>query len=144
MVWLLVLLLSTQSIFSGCTAIGYHSGKNWDISKSKTTKSSCPLNDIVSGDSVTIKLKNGEIVKAKIREIKTDEHLVVKYLSAMKVIGERKRIRTITWDEIDTVSKIKISKTKTTILTSLGVLLDLMIITTIVVLRSLSGIDAGQ
>ena len=138
MVWLLILLISTQSIFSGCTAIGYDIGRDKDIHNAPAKP--CQLSDIVSGDFVKIELKSGEIIKGEIKEIKSGEYLIIRCLYLKDNANNYERKKTVIWDHIVTVNQLDVGIKKRITGISVGLLLDLILVSIYMIGMAMSGI----
>jgi len=134
-------MISLQSLFSGCTVVGYQIGKKGDKHSPKSSANPYPITSLVSGDLVRIELKNGEIVKGEIKVINSNKYFIVKHLVPKETVdGDKEKERTIRWDDINSVHKLTIDTKWRSRGGAVGLIFDLSIIVFYVWAKGMSAI----
>jgi hypothetical protein len=106
-IYLLFLLIFTQSWLQGCTAVSNNINENRDIIIAEKS-GSCNLEFIEKGNFVEFKLDDGKTVSGKIVGIKRGDTFYVRDFNSSNYAGQTE----IKWDRIISAKKLNVKLSK--------------------------------
>ncbi len=135
-IYLLLLLIFTQTCFQGCAVVSRNVKEKSDIYNAKNL-GSCSLSEIGKGDFVEFKLDDGKTVSGKIVGIKRGEMFYIRDYNSPKYSEETE----IKWDRIISAEKLKITRSKTSFVLPCGIGIVAIVGTLLII--AMSGLSYG-